>query len=118
MISNAARELNVNLNGKNIPFNSTPTYLGLPLDRSLTFEPAMTKLSEKLKTRINLVQKLAGTGWGANGNTLRTAILSIVYSAAEYCAPAWYNSSHVDKVDTQLNIGMRTITGSVGSTPG
>lgn len=113
----ANRPLNVYLDGEEIPFNKTPTYLGLPLDRSLTFEPALTKLSEKLKPRNNLVQKLVGTNWGANGNTLRTAVLSLVYSAAEYCTPAWYNSIHVNKVDTQLNIAMRTITGSVGSTP-
>lgn len=31
--------------------------------------------------------KLTGTGWGAGEKTLITAALSLVYSAAEYCAP-------------------------------
>lgn len=113
----ASRKLDIHLDGEEIRFNSTPIYLGLPLDRSLTFKPALTRLSEKLKSRINLVQKLAGTDWGANGNTLRTAVLSLIYSVAEYCAPVWYRSSHVNIVDTQLNIAMRTITGAVVSTP-
>ena len=113
----ATRKLNILIDGEEIPFNNTPTYLGLPLDRSLTYNPALTKLSEKLKPRINLIQKLVGTDWGANGNTLRTAVLSLVYSVAEYCAPVWYRSCHVNKVDTQLNIAMRIITGSVDSTP-
>lgn len=107
----ANRKLVIHLGGNEIPFNSAPTYLGLPLDRSLTFKPALTRLSGKLNSRINLVQKLVGTNWGADGNTLRTATLSLVYSVAEYCAPVWC------KVDTQLNIAMRTITGAVDSTP-
>ena len=96
----AARKLKIILDGEEIPFNNTPTYLGLPLDRSLTYNPALTKLSEKLKPRINLIQKLAGTDWGANGDILRTAVLSLVYSVAEYCAPVWYRSSHLNKVNS------------------
>lgn len=64
-----------------------------------------------------MIQKLTGTDWGANGNVVRTAVLSLVYPSAEYGAPVWYRSSHTDKVDVQLNTAMRTITGTVDSTP-
>jgi hypothetical protein len=50
-------------------------------------------------------------------HTLRTACIALVYSAAEYCAPVWLNSLHVDKLDVQLNNAMRLITGTVKSTP-
>lgn len=70
---------------------------------------------EKFKTRINLLQKLVGTDRGANGNTLKTAVLSLVYSVAEYCVR--YRSSHVDKVDTQHNNAVRTSTRPIDSTP-
>jgi len=36
---------------------------------------------------VNIIQKLAGTGWEANAITLRTAAIIIVYSTAEYGAP-------------------------------
>lgn len=81
------------------------------------FRQHLEKVSQKVKCRNNLIQKLSGTNWGANGNVLRTAALSLVYSCAEYCAPAWYRSNNVDILDTQLNISMRTITGAVDSTP-
>jgi hypothetical protein len=41
-------------------------------------------MSKKVSARINIVRKLAGTGWGAE--TFRTAALAIAYSTAEYCA--------------------------------
>ncbi|VVC26291.1 Hypothetical protein CINCED_3A012947 [Cinara cedri] len=60
---------------------------------------------------------LAGTGWGADAKTLRVAALSLVYSTAEYGSQVWCNSTHVRKIDTQLNSVMRVISGPVKSTP-
>lgn len=91
--------------------------MGLPLDRSLTFKPALEQKAKKFCARNNLIRKLVGTNWGANGNVLRTSVLSLVYSTAEYAAPVWYKSAHTNKVDVELNIAMRTITGAVDSTP-
>ena len=70
-----------------------------------------------MTSRICLIQKLAGTKWGASAHTLRTSALAIVYSAAEYCSPAWEGSTHTKRVDTALNQAMRVISGTVKSTP-
>lgn len=51
------RKLDIHLDGEEIKLNSTPTYLGLPLDRSLTFKQAMSKLSEKLKSNASPLQE-------------------------------------------------------------
>ena len=80
------RELNINNNGKSLPFCPVPTYLGVKLDRTLTFRHHLEALRKKLTSRVALLQ-LAGSGWGAGAKTLRTAALSLVYSTAEYCAP-------------------------------
>jgi hypothetical protein len=82
----------------------------------LTYNAHLTKTSKKVSARINIVRKLAGTGWGAVTETLRTAALAIVYSTAEYCAPVWLNSVHIGKIDVQLNNTMRIIFGCVKST--
>lgn len=113
----ASRQLDVYIDGVRLNHNHVPCYLGIPLDRSLTYKDHLNKLSQKVKTRVNLVQKLSGTNWGANGNVLRTAVLSLVFSCAEYCAPAWYNSKNVEKLDVQLNTALRIISGNVDSTP-
>ena len=76
----AKRELNVYNNGKRLPFFPVPTYLGVKLDRSLTFRHHLEALRKKLTTRVALMRRLAGSGWGAGAKTLRTAALSLVYS--------------------------------------
>lgn len=113
----ARSRLNVQFNGITLNHNTHPKYLGVTLDRTLSFNKHLSNTAEKLKSRNNLLHKLAGTTWGADAPALRRAALGIVYSTAEYAAPVWLNSAHVAKVDSQLNIAMRTITGAIRSTP-
>ena len=108
--------MSVTFDGSVLKHNNNPVYLGLTLDRSLTYREHLTGLSKKIATRVNIIQKLAGSVWGASANTLRTATLALVFSPAEYVAPAWRNSAHTHKVDVQLNNAMRTITGCVKPT--
>ena len=83
----AKRELKVYNNGRLLPFCPTPTYLRVKLDRSLMFRDHLVALHKKLSSRITLLRQPVGSGWGAGAKTLRIATLSLVYSAAEYCAP-------------------------------
>jgi hypothetical protein len=55
-----------------------PKYLGVTLDRSLTYNTHLTKTGQKVAARINTVRKLAGTNWGSSADTLRTASLALV----------------------------------------
>ncbi|KAE9523030.1 hypothetical protein AGLY_016661 [Aphis glycines] len=99
----AREELKVTFQGVQLKHNFTPKYLGITLDRTLTFKEHLVKTGKKVRSRVNLIQKLAGTGWGASAKTLRTAALALTYSAAEYGAQVWCNSAYVEKVDTQLH---------------
>ena len=111
------RELNVYNNGKRLPFCPVPTYLGVKLDRSLTFRHHLEALRKKLTTHVALMRRLAGSGWGAGAKTLRTAALSLVYSTAEYCAPVWCRSAHTRLIDSVLNDALRIATGCLRPTP-
>ena len=73
----AKRELSVELNGKLLPFSNTPKYLGITLDRSLTYRRHLELLRKKLSTRVSLIRLLAGTTWGAGVSVLRTATLAL-----------------------------------------
>ena len=99
----AKRELKIFNNGKLLPYCPSPTYLGVKLDRSLTFRHHLEALRKKLSTRVTLLRRLAGSGWGAGAKTLRTAALSLVYSTAEYCAPVWCRSAHTRLIDSVVN---------------
>jgi hypothetical protein len=73
-------------NGTSIKHIDYPKYLGVTLDRTLTFKSHLEKAAKKVSSRVNLVRKLADTKWGSNAQTLRTTFLARVYSLAEYCA--------------------------------
>ena len=71
----------------------------------------------KLSSRVTLLRRLVGSGWGAGAKTLRIATLSLVYSTAEYCAPIWCRSAHTRLIDSVLNDALRIVTGCLRPTP-
>ena len=79
----AKRELKVYNNSRLLQFCPTPTYLGVKLDRSLSFRHHLVALRKKLSSCVTLLRRLVGSGWGAGAKTLRIATLSLVYSTAE-----------------------------------
>jgi len=114
--TSATHELSVYLHGQRLRHECHPTYLGVTLDRMLSYREHLTKTAGKLKNRNNLLMKLAGPTWGASANTLRSSALALCYSAAEYCIPVWSCSAHTSQVDVQLNYTMRLISGTLRST--
>ena len=113
----AKRELKVYNNVKLLPFCSTPTYLGVKLDKSLTFRHHLVALRKKISSRVTLLRRLVGSGWGAGAKILRIATLSLVYSTAEHCAPVWCRSAHTCLIDSVLNDALRIVTGCLRPTP-
>ena len=113
----AKHELKVYNNGRLLPFCPTPTYLGVKLDRSLTFRHHLVALRKKLSSRVTLLRRFVGSGWGAGAKTLCIATLSLVYSTAEYCAPVWCRSAHTRLIDSVLNDALRIVTGCLHPTP-
>jgi len=65
----AKHELKVSFNNKTLPFCSEPKYLGVNLDRSLTYRRHLESLHKKLTSRVALLRRLAGSGWGAGATT-------------------------------------------------
>ena len=63
--TSATCELSVYLNGQRLRHECHPTYLGVTLDRTLSYREHLTKTAGKLKNRNNLLMKLAGSTWGA-----------------------------------------------------
>ena len=113
----AKHEIKVYNNGRLLPFCPTPTYLGVKLDRSLTFRHYLVALRKKLSSRVTLLRRLVDSGWGAGAKTLRIATLSLVYSTAEYCVPVWCRSAHTRLIDSVLNDALRMVTGCLRPTP-
>ena len=100
-----------------LPSDQTPKYLGVTLDRTLSYQTHLKGCASKVAKRNNLLKKVAGTRWGASQSVLRTTAVALCYSAAEYCAPAWVRSKNAKLVDTKLRETMRITSGCLKSTP-
>ena len=107
----AKREFKVYNNNRLLPFCPSNTYLGVKLDRSLTFRHHLVALRKKLSSCVTLLRRLVGSGWGAGVKTLRIAALSLIYSTAQYCAPLWCCSTHTRLIDSLLNDVLRIVIG-------
>ena len=86
-------------------------YLGVTLDRSLTFKEQVNKTKAKVSARNNILQKLTTSKWGATPHVLRTSALAQSHSAAEYANPVWEQSAHAKLLDPVPNESCPLITG-------
>lgn len=112
----ANQKMKLKMNGQKIRHDKYPKYLGVILDRSLTYRQNLENVQKKLKSRTSIIQKLTGTTWGCSAKTLRISTQAMILPVAEYCSPTWIHSCHVRKVDTQINTAMRLVCGVVQST--
>ena len=113
-IRHADRKLNVTWNGTKLDHPHSPVYLGITLDRSLTYRNHCMKTRAKLSSRNNLLRKRHGTNWGACPHTMRTPASALCLSVAEYCCHVC--STHRKLVDTTLNEICGLITGCIRPT--
>ena len=97
------------VDNKRLVFLHDPKYLGVRLDRMLNFKQHLEEVAGKVTSRGSLIRRLAGTTWGASAKTLRISTQALVFLAAEYCAPVWSLSPHVEKVDVAINSSLGTI---------
>ena len=81
------RQANTNLTiqcgDKVLPLEKQPKYLGVTLDRTLTFKCHLTQTAAEVQAHNNLIRRLAGTTWGANYNTLKVSATALVFFCCE-----------------------------------
>jgi len=113
----AKGELKGKYNNEILPFFSEHKYLGVKLDRSLTYRRHLESLRKKLTSRVALLRRLADFGWGAGTTTLQAATLSLVHSTEELRAPVWCRSAHTHLNDPAIKDSLRIATGRLRHTP-
>lgn len=98
------------------PVNSNK-FLGIVIDRKLTFEDHIKYISKNALKGLNVIKCLAGVSWGADPKILSILYKSIVRSHFDYSSLVYINSTHVNKLDLLQNRALRTISGAMCSTP-
>ena len=76
------------IGNQNARVNTTPCLLGVILDRSLTFNAHLKKLTASLASSIHIIRATAHTSWGWCSSTLKMAFHALFYSKPDYEAPA------------------------------
>eukprot|EP00057_Strongylocentrotus_purpuratus_P014934 XP_011669408.1 PREDICTED: uncharacterized protein LOC105440670 [Strongylocentrotus purpuratus] len=112
----ANHQLRISWYGKRLKHTPNPVYLGVTLDRSLTYKNHIANTKAKVGARNSILKKLANTNWGTDARTIRTTALALCFSAAEYASPVWSRSAHAPKIDPALNSSCRAITGCLRPT--
>lgn len=118
-LSTLPESVSLKIHGKKLKQESNPTYLGVKLDKRLTWSPHLRDVETKATRKIAIMKRLAGTTWGANSTILQRVYTGSIRPTLEYGSSAWAaasnpNKSHLDKVQ---NTGLRLITGGIKSTP-
>ena len=68
----AQRELKVVWHGKLLAYSHKPVYLGVTLDRCLTYKDHIAKTKAKTGARNSILKKLANNNWGTDARIIRT----------------------------------------------
>lgn len=109
--------LQVKYDGTAIPIVHTHKFLGIILDKKLTFEPHIKHIIAKSMAGLNIMRCMAGVSWGADPKTLAMLYKAIVRSHFDYSTLAYVNSVHVNKLNIIQNKALRIISGAMCSTP-
>ena len=102
------------IGNQKVRVNTTPHLLGVILDRSLTFNAHLNKLTTSLASSIGIIRAPAHTSWGWHHSTLNMAFHALVSSKLDYVAPAWQpwlSETNLSNLDRLQNCSLRFITG-------
>ena len=118
-LSNQKHSVHLKLNGQTLHQEDTPTYLGVTLDRRLTWKNQLQKNQARAKIRLASMKKLSCTEWGADQNMLKMLYVGRIRPVLEYgmaasCTAAKSNTCKLSRVQHQA---MRMMTGAMRSTP-
>jgi ribonuclease HI len=118
-LSNVQESIKLKIHETELAFEENPTYLGIKLDRRLSWKPHLTAIEQKAVKKLSIMKKLAGTKWGANSRILKNVYTGTVRPVLEYGMSAWATASktNTERLSKVQNAGLRIITGAIKTTP-
>ena len=107
------------LNGQMIEEVKDFKFLGVHLDRNLTFAKHLKNIKNKCAKRTNILRALAGTDWGGDRKTILQLYTAIIRPIIEYCSIAYHGGlteSQNRQIEAIQNSCIRIATGALFST--
>ena len=87
-LSKQAQKIKVKIDDQALPQTDTPTFLGVTLDKRLTWRTHIQAANSKASRKLLLMKKLSGTTWGANTKVLKQIYTGAVRPLMEYGSSA------------------------------
>jgi ribonuclease HI len=110
----------VSVNGGDMMFTTTPKFLGVTFDRTLSFQRHVANVCGKVERRCRLLRAVASRDWGCKRSVLRQLFFALVRGVVDYCGPGWQpwlSRSGVDRLERAQNKAIRAVTGQLSTTP-
>lgn len=94
-------------------------FLGVILDRKLTFIPHVNNLRKKCNKTLNCLKILANTSWGADRDTLLHIYHSVIRSKLDYGSCVYGSARHsvLEKLDPVQHSALRISSGAFRTSP-
>jgi ribonuclease HI len=112
-------EPSLHLGGVPVPVVTTVPFLGLVLDKRLSWLPHIRALKARCVKALNILKTLSGSTWGADRTTLLRVYRAVVRSKLDYGAVVYASArkSQLRALDTIHHTGIRISTGAFRTSP-
>ena len=103
-----------------IPFNPTPTLLGVIYDRTLSFREHTVEVCKAASNKVGMIAAVGNSQWGWNKEHLRQLYFAFLRSKMDYSGPGWQPwlcDSYMNLLERTQNKALRLITGQFHSSP-
>jgi ribonuclease HI len=111
--------ISVELNGNIIPQCEVVKFLGLTLDRKLTWNAHVTNTLTKCEKGLNILRAISSLSWGSHPSSMKNIYNALIRSHLDYASflltPISKNLEI--KLDTVQTKSLRLLVGAMSSTP-
>lgn len=109
----------VTLDGNQISFQPSAKFLGVTLDKRLTYTAHIKNLRDKCSKSLNVLKCVSRTSYGADRKTLLNLYRSLIRSKMDYACFVYDAASDSAKrcLDTVHHCAIRVATGAFRTTP-
>ena len=111
---------NLLLLGSRLCFNTTPTFLGVTFDRTLSFCKHVSSLKAKFFPRLKALRCISASSWGPSKESLSVLYKFFLQSLLTYASPGWFpflSTTNLTKLEHLHQAATRAITGCLSSSP-
>ena len=95
--STAKERVTQNLESMPVPWEDSPSFLGVTLDKRLTWKTHLEAVAARSVRKLGVLKKLAGTTRGADTNILRRVYTGAVRPILVYATTSWNTASNANK---------------------